>query len=275
VLPLSGALTVGDLASRVRRLVGGGLVRTIVVGSTAGALTPVCGLGVVPLIAALQRQGVALPAIMAFWVSSPVTDPAMLVMTAGVLGVPFAAAKTAAAFGVGTLGGVLTAMLVPAAAPPRDPVSPEACAPRASTARFDERLFLRESLVNGELALRWITLALVLEVIIRTQAPEQWVSLAFGGSGWWSVPIAATVGAPLYLDGYAALPLVRGLAEVGMSGGAALAMLISGAVVSLYSAVAVFSVVPLRLFMLYLTTGVAGAIVCGYVAELFGLAVMT
>ncbi len=34
---------------------------------------------------------------MAFWLASPVTDPAMLALTAGALGLGFAAAKTLAA----------------------------------------------------------------------------------------------------------------------------------------------------------------------------------
>ncbi|PWG60914.1 permease [Spiribacter halobius] len=269
---LAGTLSLGDIASRVRRFIGGGTLRAVVIGSTAGAVTPVCGLGVVPLIAALQRQQVALPAIMAFWVSSPITDPAMLVMTAGVLGTPFAVAKTLAAFAMGALAGVIVALLHPAA-----PAAPEA-EPTSCTATADARArwaaFARESLRNGELALRWITLALILEIGIRAWAPEQWISFAVGGDHWWSVPLAATVAAPLYLDGYAALPLVRGLAEVGMSAGAALALLLSGAVVSLYAAVAVFSVVPLRLFVLYLFTGMAGAILCGYVAALVGLTIV-
>jgi len=45
----------------------------------------VCGLGIVPLIAVLLQRGIPLPAVMAFWVASPVTDPGMLVVTAGVL----------------------------------------------------------------------------------------------------------------------------------------------------------------------------------------------
>jgi uncharacterized membrane protein YraQ (UPF0718 family) len=47
----------------------------------------------------------------------------------------------------------------------------------------------------------------------------------------------------------------------------ALAFMISGAAVSLYAAVAVASIVRLRVFVLYLATAVAGAILAGYAAQ--------
>ncbi len=75
------------------------------------------------------------------------------------------------------------------------------------------------------------------------------------------------MGAPLYLDGYAALPLVRGLVEMGMDSGAALALLISGAAVSLYALIAVVSLVRLRVLLLYLVLAITGACVSGYIAS--------
>ncbi|MBA1149393.1 permease [Ectothiorhodospiraceae bacterium WFHF3C12] len=270
---LAGILAVQGVAARMRAAVSGGTGRAVLIGSVAGALTPVCGLGIVPLIVALQRHGAPLAAIMAFWVSSPVTDPAMLVMTAGVLGLPFAIAKTAAAFGAGMLGGFLTAVAMPRADAGVSLGSALPCAD-GSPNRPAAFAFLREALVNFELALRWILLALILELVIRNAVPAHWIELAVGGAHWWAVPLAAMVAAPLYLDGYAALPLVRGLAAAGMSSGAALALLVSGAVVSLYSAVAVFSVVPLRLFGLYLVTGVLAAVLSGYAADIFGLVIV-
>lgn len=48
-----------------------------------------------------------------------------------------------------------------------------------------------------------------------------------------AIPLAVLVGSPAYLDGYAALPLTRGLIDHGMSLGAAMAFLVSGSVVSI------------------------------------------
>src|SRR3546814_17716262 len=78
----------------------------------AGGLSPFCSCGVIPLIAALLAMGVPLSAVMAFWLASPVIDPSMFVLTAGVLGSEFALAKTLAAIGLGLFGGFVTLVLI-------------------------------------------------------------------------------------------------------------------------------------------------------------------
>ncbi len=66
-------------AAGVDRLVGRVGARApaaaIVLAALFGALSPFCSCGVVPLVAALLVVGVPLPAVMAFWVSSPLMDP--------------------------------------------------------------------------------------------------------------------------------------------------------------------------------------------------------
>ena len=105
---LAGALTLGNWSDRALAWLSGSPARAVVIVSFVGAVTPVCGLGVLPLIAALLRRGLPLPPIMAFWVASPITDPSKLVITASIIGVPFAVAKTVAAFGIGLFAGTLT-----------------------------------------------------------------------------------------------------------------------------------------------------------------------
>ena len=45
---------------------------------------------------------------MAFWLSSPITSPSMLIITAGIIGAPFTVAKTLSAFGIGLFAGAVT-----------------------------------------------------------------------------------------------------------------------------------------------------------------------
>ena len=270
---LAGALAVGDWSDRVLGWVGSGGMRSVAIASAAGALTPVCGLGVLPLIAALLRRGLPLAPVMAFWVASPVTDPGMLIVTAGILGIPFALAKTVAAFAIGLMAGAITGLLPAFAGPGDRLMRPEHLA--ACGCDEGDGGFWREAWANARLVARWLALALVLEVLLQRHIPDAWVEQAVGGHGWTSVPIAALVGAPLYLDGYAALPLVRGLAEMGMGVGAALALLISGAAVSLYAAVAVASIVRLRVFVLYVGLAVLGACLAGYAAQSLGVPLAT
>lgn len=263
---LAGALTLGNVADRVLAWVEGGPARAVLLASTAGTLTPVCGLGVLPLIAALLRRGLPLPPVMAFWLSSPVMGPSMLVVTLGVLGWPFAIAKALAAFGTGLLAGAVTAALPGFGGPGHRLMRADALSRAGCSAGVTG--FWAEARDSTRLVLRWLVLALVLEILLQRHLPAEWIAGLFGAETALAVPLAAIVGAPLYLDGYAALPLVRGLIELGMGFGAALALLVSGAAVSLYAAVAVASLVRPRVFLLYVALAVAGACASGYAADL-------
>ncbi|MEM6427428.1 MAG: permease, partial [Cyanobacteria bacterium P01_D01_bin.128] len=77
----------------------------ISVASLFGAVSPFCSCGVITLIAALLSMGVPVAPVIAFWLSSPLMDPAMFVLSVGTLGLPFTIAKTIATVLIGLLGG--------------------------------------------------------------------------------------------------------------------------------------------------------------------------
>ena len=261
---LAGALTVGRWSDRALTWLKGGSVRTVAIASLIGAVTPVCGLGVLPLIVVLLRRGLTIAPVMAFWVASPVTDPSMFLITVGIIGAPFAVAKTVSAFGIGLLAGAVTAALPGFRGAGHELMRPGALAQFEceEDARFWPAVWN-----SARPIIRWLALALVLEIFLKRVVPDTWIMSLFGSDAGASVPLAVLVGAPMYLDGYAALPLVRGLLEMGMSFGAALALMISGAAVSLYAAAAVVSIVRLRVFVLYILLALFGAWLAGYLAN--------
>lgn len=247
----------------------------IALSAALGAITPICGIGVLPIVAGLLGAGVPLAPVMAFWLASPVTDPGMLTITAGTLGLPFAAGKTAFAGLIGVIGGAATAALVRAgafAAPLRGRAL-RACetagGERGLRLRFwrepDRRaLFRRDAQDAAALILKWLTVAFLLEGLLRQHVPAEMVAEVVGQGNEWAIPLAVALGAPIYLDGYAALPLVRGLMDMGMTPGAAMAFLIAGAVTSLYASVAVFALVRPTVFAWYLALAVALSLAAGY-----------
>ena len=72
------------------------------------------------------------------------------------------------------------------------------------------------------------------------------------------------IGSPAYLDGYAALPLTRGLIDHGMSPGAAMAFLVSSSVVSIWGAIAIFPVLRIKPFLFYLALAAIGSLLVGW-----------
>ena len=60
--------------------------------------------------------------------------------------------------------------------------------------------------------------------------PADWIAGALGGDSLGTIALAALVGVPAYLNGYAAIPLVDAMLTQGMSPGAAMSFIIAGGV---------------------------------------------
>jgi uncharacterized protein len=242
-----------------------------------GALSPFCSCGVIPLVAALLTMGVPLSAVMAFWLASPLMDPAMFVLTLGVLGSGFALAKTAAAIGVGLIGGFGILALQARgflASPLRDGIGAGGCAggktgdPGATVWRFwregaRRRAFIDGAAANARFLGKWLALAFLLESLMLAYVPSETVAEMLGGGGWLTVVAASLAGVPAYLNGYAALPLVAGLIDQGMAPGAGMAFLIAGGVTSIPAAVAVFALARVPVFVAYLGFALLGSVLAG------------
>ena len=255
-------------------------VRMIFMAALLGGLSPFCSCEVIPFIAALLAVGAPLSAVMAFWLASPLMDPAMFLITAGTLGVPFAVAKTAAAVGLGLLGGA-TVYLFARTPVFADPLKPQqskksccGCGPSPFQGkpvwRFWEeaprREMFRDTVVDNALFLgKWLLLAYMVESLMLTYVPAEMIASVLGGQGVWPVVLGALVGAPAYLNGYAAVPMVDALLAQGMAPGAAMSFMLAGGVSCIPAAIAVWALVKPRVFAAYLGIAMTGSLMAGLV----------
>ncbi len=115
---------------------------------------------------------------------------------------------------------------------------------------------------------KWLALAFLLESLMLAHVPGEWIAQFLGGGGFAGTALAALVGIPAYLNGYAALPLMSGLVDAGMDPGAAMAFLIAGGVSSIPAAIAVFALVRLPVFGAYLLLAFIGAVISGLLFSL-------
>lgn len=256
----------------------------VVFASLMGALSPFCSCGVIPVIAALLATGVPLSPVMAFWLASPLMDPSMFVLTAGLLGTQFAVAKTIGAISVGLLGGFAVLALERqgylSGHPLREGVGNGGCGatkirnPKSVVWRFwGERercdAFRANALQNSIFLGKWLLLAFVLESLMVVYVPGELIARVVGDGGLLSIVVAALVGIPSYLNGNAALPLVSGLMDKGMAPGAAMAFLMGGGVTSVPAMLAVWAIATRRVFAVYLAVAMAGAVLSGLLYQMF------
>ncbi len=257
----------------------GNPARMIVMAALLGGLSPFCSCEVIPFIAALLAVGAPLGAVMAFWLASPLMDPAMFAITSGTLGFDFALAKTLAAVSIGMLGGFgvmmasNTALFVdPLREQPRTGgccgvKKPFSGAPVWKFWQQAERreTFNRTALDNALFLTKWLTLAYLIEALMLRYIPADMIAGVLGGDGVMPILLGALVGAPAYLNGYAAVPLVDALLAQGMSQGAAMSFVIAGGVSCIPAAIAVWALVKPRVFAAYLGFALIGAVAAGLI----------
>lgn len=252
-------------------------IRMIIAAALLGGLSPFCSCEVIPFIAALLALGAPLSAVMAFWLASPLMDPAMFAITSGTLGWEFAVAKTISAILIGAMGGLLTMTFAKSAVfadPLRPRETPKSCC--GSKSPFDDKPLwafwkdtsrvetFRETFVeNGIFLLKWLAIAYVFEALMVHYVPAEWIAGVLGGEGFQPIVLGALVGGPAYLNGYAAVPLISGLLEQGMAPGAAMSFVIAGGVSCIPAAIAVWALVKPRVFAAYIGFAFAGSLLAG------------
>jgi len=277
-----GYLKASGAESSLAKAFEGRETRMILMAAIFGGISPFCSCEVIPFIAAMLAVGAPLSAVMAFWLASPLMDPAMFLITSGTLGLDFAIAKTLSAVALGLFGGfgVKALGFTGLFTNPLKTVKNTGCgcgsdpfSGKPVWAFWKERerveTFRRESLANALFLTKWLVLAYVFEALMIRFIPAEWIATTLGGDGFQPIFLGALLGGPAYLNGYAAVPLISGLLEQGMSQGAAMSFVIAGGVSCIPAAIAVWALVKPKVFFAYLAFAFIGALIAGVAWNIF------
>ena len=251
-------------------------------------LTPFCSCGTTAVLIAGMASSTPWAPLVAFMVASPLTSPAELLLSAGLMGWPFALTFFMGTIVIGLAAGGL------AAATERTGWLRDQARVRASESRCEQactptpvaagpgtasalelqpggarlRNFGREILVTGRrLLVFFLAFTAVGYVVIRA-IPAGWVTDVLGGDATEAIPLAALVGIPAYVNTEASLPLVAALVDGGMGTGAALAFLVTGAGASVGSVAGLLVIARRRVVGLVVGILLAGGMLLGWVGEM-------
>jgi hypothetical protein len=209
---------------------------------------PLCSCGTTAVILGMMANQMPWAPIVAFMVASPLTSPEELVYSGGLFGWRFAWTFLLASVVLGLAGGWVAWLWersgwLSGQARPAHAAGPAAGRPsdccgagelvqlevKQPKARPTWRDVARETLSGARsLVPRFVGFAFV-GYLLNNLIPAAWIGRLFGAGQSYGVPLAATLGLPLYFNTESSLPLLKGLMDGGMSQGAGLAFLITGA----------------------------------------------
>ncbi len=231
---------------------------SILMSTGVAVTTPLCSCGTTAIVLGMMASTVPWAPIVAFLVSSPLTSPQELFYSAGLFGWDFAIAFFVASILLGLAGGVIANFAesrgwlanqarMPA---PKSSVGslslgimggpapiglPVLTRPAIEPVRPTVTLqtFLQEMYNVSKRLLPLFLGFTFIGYFLNGLIPAAWITSLFGSGHAYSIPLAATLGLPFYINTEASLPLVRAMIDSGMSQGSALAFLITGAGTSL------------------------------------------
>ena len=155
------------------------------------------------------------------------------------------------------------AVQAPASQKPASACGSDSCS-GAIQPRPSWKVFLNEVRVTGLRLLALFTGFAFIGYFLNGLIPASWIARLFGSGNLYSVPLAATLGLPFYLNTEATLPLIRALLDAGMSSGAALAFMISGAGTSIGAIAGALTIARWRVVGLVVAILWIGAMLCGF-----------
>lgn len=111
----------------------------------------------------------------------------------------------------------------------------------------------------------FIAIGKVVEMVI----PQSLIMTLFSADKSYSIPLAATIGLPLYLNDSSALPLLKSLINSGAGEGVVLAFMITGKATGIPVIAGLSTFLKKRAMLFYIGTIYTGGILAGYIFQLF------
>ena len=252
---------------RTRRILGGlrGFKANLT-GALLGTVTPFCSCSSIPLFIGFTSSGLPLAVTFSFLISSPLVDLASMILLASIFNWSIALAYMVVGIVLAVLGGTLIGQA-------RMEQYVEAFVTQHKVLDLpQEQLTLRDRLTYAREQVAdiirkvwlYILIGVGIGAAIHNWIPQDLITTVIGQDNWWSVPLAALVGVPMYADIFGTLPIAEALVAKGVGLGTVLAFMMAVTALSLPSLIMLKKVVKAPLLALFLAIVVVGIMLIGY-----------
>ncbi|HRE90112.1 MAG TPA: permease [Myxococcota bacterium] len=220
-----------------------------------GVPLPLCSCGVIPAGIGLKKDGASSGAAVGFLIATPQTGVDSILVSASMLGWPFALVKVGAALVTGLVGGLLVERTSPTT-PSAGPLLAGPTQPLATRLRKGAG----HSVEVFRSIWRWLAFGVLMSAALMTLVTPGSLASAFGDS-WFLASLAVlAVAIPTYVCATGSVPIAAALVAGGLPLPAALVFLMAGPATSIATIGTVHKHFGRKVTALYLGTIIVGSL---------------
>lgn len=251
---------------RLREWMNRGGIWGNLVAALFGAITPFCSCSSVPIFISLLKAGVPLGVTFSFLITSPIINEYLVILMAGEFGIPVTLAYVASGLFIGTAAGAILGKMKLRHLLERDFI--ESNQNESQPTQFNFLLRLRYGIDESISVIRqiwlWVIVGVGIGAFIHNYVPQETIHALIETTGIFSVPLATTLGVPMYGSCAAIVPVAVVLFQKGIPLGTALAFMMAMAALSLPEAIMLRRTMRLQLIALYFGITTLAIIFTGY-----------
>ena len=231
-----------------------------------GAITPFCSCSSIPIFISLLRAGVPLGVTFSFLITSPIINEYLVVLMAGSFGIPITLAYVGSGLFIGTVAGALLGKMRLEKHLEQDIIhaAESDSGPTSYTWTGRIRYGLDEAVSVIKQIWIWVLVGVGIGAFIHNYVPQETIHSLMAATGIFSVPIATTLGVPMYGSCAAIVPIAVVLFQKGIPIGTALAFMMAMAALSLPEAIMLRRTMKLQLIGIYFGITTLAIIFTGY-----------
>jgi len=235
-------------------------------GALLGTITPFCSCSSIPLFIGFTRAGLPIGVTFSFLISSPLVDLASVLLLASIFNWKIALSYVVVGLILAVAGGTLMGKMK------LDKyVEPFVYGDTASQViepqmRQRDRFRFAKDQVLMIIKKVWlyILIGVAIGAAIHNWIPQNIISAILGQQNWYSVPLATTVGVPMYADIFGTLPIAEALVGKGVGIGTVLSFMMAVTALSLPSMILLKKVVKTKLLLIFAGIVIVGILIIGF-----------
>lgn len=241
------------------------------IGALLGTVTPFCSCSSIPIFIGFTSAGLPLGVTFSFLISSPMVDLGSLVLLMSIFGWKIAVVYVIVGLVIAIVGGTIIEKLHMEDQVAEFVKKAQNVEIQATKLTFNERnQYAKEQVIETiKKVAVYIVVGVGIGAFIHNFIPEHIIESVLGGNKFYSVPLAAIVGVPMYADIFGTIPFAESLLIKGAGLGTVLAFMMAVTTLSLPSIIMLSKVVKRKLMIVFISIATIGIIFVGYVFNIF------